>query len=198
MASTSSPYGIQAISDQTGFAPRTLRLPNGIASGLSSNIFKNQPVKMVAATGTLTPITATTDQIFGIFMGVEYTPSGGRPTESAYWPASTSYDSTQDMFAYVIPAWNNAIRFQVQADGAVAQALLGSGFNFSNFGNGSTSTQLSSCTVAAAGVAAGQQAQVTLVEFFPGVNSAIGDAYTDLIVSIAYPQVIAGYQTSIG
>jgi hypothetical protein len=198
MATNSSPYGIQPISDQVG-TPRTLRIPNGIASGLASNIFKFQPVFIAIATGTITPVTATTDKIFGIFAGVEYTPTGQRPVVSPFWPASSTYVAGQgDMFAYVWPAWIPGQRFSIQADGTVAQALLGSGFNFSNFGNGSTTTGLSTCTAAAAGVAAASQAQMALVEFLPGVSDAIGDAFTDLIVSIAYPQIVSGFQTSIG
>lgn len=197
MSSVSAPYGFQPISDQTG-TPRPLRIPYGIASGLASNIFKYEPVFIAIATGTVTPWTATTDKIFGVFAGVEYTPTGGRPTVSPFWASGTTYDSSLDMFVYVWPTWTPGARFVVQADGTVAQALLGSGFNGSNFSAGSTSTGLSAATVAAAGVAAASQAQWALVEFFPGSNNAIGDAFTDLIVSCAYPQVVSGFQTSIG
>lgn len=197
MASTSSAYGIQPISDQTG-TPRPLRIPNGIASGLASNIFKFQPVYVAVATGTVTPVTATTDKLFGIFAGVEYTPTGGRPTVSPFWASGTTYDSTLDMFVYIWPMWIPGTRFQVQADGTVAQALLGSGFNISNFASGSTSTGLSACSVAFAGVANGSQAQLAFVEFATGVNDAIGDAFTDLICTVAYPQVGFGPQNSIG
>lgn len=188
MAATSTPYGVQVVGDQSGIV-RPLRIPNGIASGLASNIFKYQPVYIAVATGTITPTTATTDKWFGIFAGCEYTPSGGRPTVSPYWPSGTTYDTTLDMFAYIWPLWIPNLRLRVQADGTVAQALLGSGFNLSNFGNGSTATGLSACTVAHAGVGAGSQAQLALVEFDNQVGDAIGDAFTDLICTIAYPQV---------
>lgn len=198
MASVSSPYGLQPISDQSG-TPRTLRVPNGIASGYNTAIYTNQAVTLDPATGTMKAVTATTDKIFGIFMGVYYTPTGGRPGNSPFWPANGTYTTgLDDMFCYVIPAWIPGQRFAIQADGTVAQALLGSGFNISNFGNGSTVTGLSACTVAFAGVAAASQAQLALVEFAPGANNAIGDAFTDLIVSVAYPQIVSGFQTSIG
>lgn len=197
MSATAAPYGFQPINSQVGQV-RPLRIPNGIASGLAANIFKYQPVFIAVATGTITPVTATTDKIFGVFSGVEYTPIGGRPTVSPFWASGQTYDTTLDMFAYVWPAWLAGTRFIVQADGAVAQALLGSGFNTSNFAAGSTSTGLSAATVAAAGVAAASQAQWALEEFFPGSNNAIGDAFTDLVVSCAYPQIISGFQTSIG
>lgn len=197
MATTSSAYGVQPISDQTG-TPRNVRVPLGIASGYATNIFKFQPVKIAVATGTLQAVTAGTDAIFGIFAGVEYTPTGGRPVVSPFWPASTVYDSGYDMFAYIWPCWIPGMRFQVQADGAVAQALLGSQFRLSNFTSGSTSTGLSACSVAAAGSAAGVQGQFALTEFATGISSTVGDAFTDLIVTIALPQVGLGIQTSIG
>lgn len=196
MASLSAPYGIQPISDQGGVI-RPLRVPLGIASGYGSNIFKYQPVIMSTATGTL-QAAASPGPVFGVFEGVEYTPTGSRPTVSPFWAAGTTYDSTYDMFVYIWPAWSDSNRWLVQADGAVPQALLGSSFNFSNLANGSLASGLSTCTVGAAGVAAGLQGQVTLVEFYPGINSATGDAFTDLIVSFSNPQIISGPALSIG
>ncbi len=197
MASTSSPYGCQPLSDSVG-TTRVKRIPNGIQSGLGSNIFTGQPVKFNPATGTIVPIALATDPICGIFMGCLFTPLGGRPSEQTLWPAGATYDNTNDMFAYIIPAWLDSLQLQVQADGSVTQIQLGQSFNFTNIGAGSTVVGLSQCTVGAAGVAAGQQGQVTLTEFFPGVNSAIGDAFTDLIVSIANPQIVSGGLLSIG
>lgn len=200
MASSSSPYGAQVISDFTG-TPRPLRIPFGIVSGYASNIFKYQPVKLIAATGTIQAVTnpgGTPDAIWGLLDGVEYTPLGGRPTESPFWPGGTVFDPTYDMFVYVTPAWIPGLRIQVQADGSVPQTLLGSSFNFSNLPNGNTSIGLSQCTVGAAGVASGSQGQLTLIEFATSVGSAIGDAFTDLICEIAYPQIGPRGQVSIG
>ena len=202
MASTSSPYGVQIIGDMTG-PVRTARLPFGIASGYASNIFKYQPVKLVAATGTLQAVTnpgGTPDAIYGIFAGVEYTPLGGRPVESPYWPGGTVYDPSLQMFVYYWEAWLPSTRFMVQADGSVSAALLGSSFNFTNLAAGNTSIGLSTCTVGAAGVPAGSQGQLTLVEFAPlnGDPDNGGDAFTDLICTMAYPQVGPRGQNSIG
>jgi hypothetical protein len=203
MASTSTPYGFQPVSHNSG-TPRTVRMSGGIASGYGSNIFKFQPIKLVA--GLIQPVTATTDQILGVFAGVEFTPSGGRPAVSPYWPSGSTYQSTGgyplfDMNVYFWPAWDPVLRFQVQADGSVAQALMGSQFNVSNVGNGSTTTGLSAATVANAGVVASSQGQFFLEEFAGNVGDPFsygGDAFTDLIVGIAYQQIGAGYQTSIG
>lgn len=201
MASVSSPYGLQAISSQVGVAVRPHRIPFGIASGLASNIFKGTPVKLNPATGTIVPCTnpgGTPDQVFGIFMGVDYTPSGGRPAVSPFWPTGTVYVTTEDMLVYIYPLWQPATRIKVQADGAVAQALLGCEFNFTNLTAGNTQTGLSACTVGAAGVPLGSQGQLTLVEFATDINDTIGDAFTDLICTVAYPQVGFRGQNSIG
>lgn len=202
MASVSSPYGVQVISDQGGPAARPWRIPNGIASGYGSNIFKGQPVMFNPVTGTLVACTnpgGVPDQIAGIFNGVYYTPTGGRPTESNFWPAGQTVNANEDFLVYVFPLWIPGYRLRVQADGSVGQTLMGQGFNFSNLSAGSTATGLSACTVAAAGVAAGSQAQLTLTEFYDGVvTDSIGDAYTDLICTVAYPQVGFRGQNSIG
>ena len=200
MASSSSPYGAQIISDFTG-VQRPLRIPLGITSGYAANIYKYAPVKLVAATGTIQAVTnpgGVPDAIWGFMNGVEYTPVGGRPVGSPFWASGTVYDSTYDMFVYVTPAWLPGLRVQIQADGSVAQALLGSSFNFTNLAAGTTPVGLSQCTVGAAGVVAGSQGQLTLVEFAPLVGSAIGDSFTDLICEIAYPQIGPRGQVSIG
>lgn len=201
MALTSSPYGFQPISHQSG-TPRTIRMPAGIASGYNTNIFKFQPIKLVA--GVIQAITAGTDALFGIFAGVEYTPTGGRPTESPFWAAGGTYATSGgvplfDMFVYYWDAWDPSLRLQVQADGAVAQALMGSQFNASNITAGSTVTGLSAATIAAAGVGTGVQGQFFLEEFAPNVgDTGYGnDAFTDLIVGVSRNQVGAGIQTSI-
>ena len=194
MASTSSPYGFQPISHQTG-TPRTTRMPSGIASGFGTAIYKFQPIKLVS--GLIQPITAGTDAIFGVFAGVEYTPTGGRPTESPYWPASATYDSTLDMFVYFWPAWDATLRFRVQADGSVAQAKMGQQFNTTNITNNSTPPGLSTATVGAGTVTTGVQGQWFLEEFDNQVNDAVGDAFTDLIVGVARNQIGPAVQVSL-
>lgn len=202
MAATSSPYGIQVISDQQGVAPRLYRVTNGIVSGQVGNMFKGDPVKVNPATGTIVPVTnpgGTPDQIYAVFDGVDFTPTGGRPTESPFWPSGQTYNANEDMLVYLYPLWIPGYRLRVQADGSVGQTFIGQGFNFTNLGAGSTFTGLSACTVGAAGIAAGSQAQLAMTEFYDTlVTSTIGDAFTDLICTVAYPQVGFRGQNSIG
>jgi len=202
MALTSTPNGIQPIGDQSGTV-RTVRAPFGITSGYASNIFKWQPFKLNPATGTFNAIAnagGTPDPIYGIFAGVEFTPLGGSPTSSPFWPAGTVYDPSYQMFVYYWPAWLPGSRFLVQADGSVAATQLGQSFNVTNIAAGSTSLGFSQCTLGAAGVPAGSQGQFTLMEFAPlsGDPDNGGDPYTDLIVTCAYPQIGPKGQNSIG
>jgi len=198
MSATAAPYGLQPISDFSGTV-RPLVLKNGIASGLAANIFKYQAVKLDTVNGTITPVTATTDKIYGVFMGVEYTPTGQRPVVADFWPSGSTYVAGLDkMEACICPAWVDNMRFRIQADGTVAQAAYGDQFNLSNFAAGSTVTGLSAMTAAAAAVGVGVQGQLQLIEFGEGINELVGDAFTDLIVAISYPQAVSGFQTSPG
>jgi len=210
MSATSSPYGIQPISSQSGTV-RTLRMPNGIPSGLAFQISKFQAVTIDEITnpGTLLPVTnpgGVPQKVFGIFAGVSYTPKGAQPTDSPYWPSGTTYDTTFDMFVYIWPVSDSSLRFAVQADGSVSQVLMGSQFNITNVAANNTPPGVSLSTVGAAGVAAGSQGQFVLEEFNPSVYDPAsspssqpgGDAFTDLIVRIAYPQISGGFQPSIG
>lgn len=200
MASSSTPYGVQVISDQGGPDPRTQRITLGIANQFGSNIFKGQPVKANPATGTIVPVTAVTDKIIGIFEGCEYTPLGGAPTGSPFWPGGTVFDPNYDMFAYIYPAWLTGVRWLIQADGSITYPGLFGQFNFTlaNLGNGNTITGLSSCTLSATPVSAGSQGQVAMVEFGEDLGSQPGDAFTDVICIIANGQIGPAPQTSIG
>ena len=196
MASSSNPFGFKPESHPTG-TPRALRMPFGIASGQAGNIFKYQPIKLTA--GLIAPVTGTTDPIWGIFAGVEFCPVGGRPTESPFWPDGQTYDSTFNMFVYFWAARDPTLRLLVQADGSVAQALMGAEFNVATPTAGNTATGLSAAGLLHAGAGSGQQGQFFLEEFGVGVNDQLGggDTYTNMIVGIARAQVGGAPQVSI-
>jgi len=198
MSATARPYGLRPISDFSGTV-RPLVMKNGIASGLAANLFKYQAVMLDATNGTITPVTATTDKIYGVFMGVEYTPTGQRPVVADFWPSGSTYVAGLDkMEVCICPAWVDNMRFQIQADGSVPQSAYGAQFNLSNFAAGSTFTGLSAMTAAATPIAAASQGQLQLIEFGEDIDNNVGDAFTDLIVAISYPQAVSGFQTSPG
>lgn len=195
MATIAAPYGFQPISHTSG-TPRPERMPFGIASATAGVIYKYQPITLVS--GLIVGVTLTTEKIFGIFAGVEFTPTGGRPAVSPYWPAGQTYNANEDMNVYFWPAWDPNLRFAVQANGSVAQASMGKQFNIAAAAVGNTSTGLSAASVDATPVSTSSQGQFFLHEFGNFVNDQYGggDAYTDLTVGIAYPQE-SGFQTGI-
>lgn len=193
MATTAAPYGFQPINHLAG-TPRLIRMTGGIASGQSGAIYKFQPIKLVA--GFISPVTASTDPIYGIFAGVTYTPTSGSPIDTNQWPSGQTYVSTNDVYVYYWPAWDPSLRLRVQADGAVAQALMGSQFNVASV-SGSSTSGLSQASVANAGVTTTYQGQFFFYEYEESPTSTPGDAYTDLIVGVAYPQIGPAGQNSI-
>lgn len=196
MAQKSSPYGFQPISDMAG-TPRSFRVPNGIASGMAQSIWKFQPVVISPSTGTLVPVMAITDQVFGIMAGCQFTPTNGRPTVSPYWPAGTTYRPGYEMFVYLWSVWTPGSRFRVQADGSVPQASMAAQFDGSNFLAGTQPVGLSAATVVAQAVPEGTRGQWALTEFDTAVGDAIGDPFTDLLVICTDPQIGYLQQPSI-
>jgi hypothetical protein len=200
MSTTSAPYGLQPISNASG-TPRVTRIYNGIASAFGTAIYTNQAVFIDPTTGQIQPVTATTDKIYGVFMGVHYTPAAGlAPINSNTWAASTAYVTTDQvnnpMWCEVAMAYPGA-RFRIQADGTVAQAAFGQGLNLSNFAT-NNGLGLSTCTANHTAIAGSSQGQLVLTDFYQAPDSVAGDTYTDLIVAVAYPQIIWAGQTSIG
>jgi hypothetical protein len=147
-----------------------------IASGYAANVFYGDVVKLVSTgvvekdtgTATLTPI--------GVFVGCRFTnPTSKELTFSQYWPTGTV---ASDAFAYVVDdPW--AV-FQIQANGSVAQAALGENAEIVQTA-GSTAIGTSKNSLNAT-TATTSTLPLRLVAFVDGPNSAVGDAYTDLIV----------------
>jgi hypothetical protein len=147
-----------------------------IASGYAANVFYGDVVKLVSTgvvekdtgTATLTPI--------GVFVGCRFTnPTSKELTFSQYWPTGTV---ASDAFAYVVDdPW--AV-FQIQANGSVAQTALGENAEIVQTA-GSTAIGTSKNSLNAT-TATTSTLPLRLVAFVDGPNSAVGDAYTDLIV----------------
>lgn len=182
MSALAAPFGFRPVYHPSGLI-RSRCLPNGIASGLASNIFQNQPVAFIAGTGVLTPVVANNVDFVGVFQGIEFTPLGGRPAVANFWVSGTVYDTTQPVNVYYVDDPETV--FEVQADGSVAAATAGQEFNITNFAAGSTSTGLSAATVGAAGVGTGVQGQWYHEGAAPYVDNIYGDAFTIIQVKMA-------------
>ena len=187
MSATSAPFGLRPAFHPTGL-DRATALAGGIVTGYTSDILKGQPVKYIAASGVIQPVTATSDAVAGAFAGVEWTDTTGRRRVSNYWPANTAYQ-TGSCVAYF---YNQPdIVYEIQADGSVAQTAVGLDANFSNFAAGSNVTGLSQATLVATPLSTGTQGQVQILDVAPYPGNAWGDAYTIVRVQIARRQTAA-------
>jgi hypothetical protein len=154
-----------------------------IASGYAANIFSGDPVKLtdngVIQLGTSDGTrSGTTDGItlLGIFAGVQYLDATGKPTNSPFWPASTSgtqivawvYDDPETLYdvQYNNPgtAGTDSVQSAVgeECDWVVASP------------GGSTQTGLSNTYLSAIQATSGQ---FQITGFANNINDSLTDAY---------------------
>lgn len=192
MASTASPYGFKAVNEIGGLpyagSTRTFLIN---PSGYANNIF-NGSLVFVGSDGYLQLVTASgadgTTNAFpagttltgavGVFVGCSYYNAQGQLIFSQYYPANT----TGVVQAMVVDDPN--VVFQVQADGAIAQAKLGENVTLANAQSTSTgSTTTGNSNIAVSATSKTSTAPFRIVGF---VNmqgfSTVGDAYTDVLV----------------
>lgn len=184
MASTSSPYGMRPVYHPSGQVTM-VTLQDGIATGLSSDIYMGQPVKMTTS-GTITPVTATTDAFVGVFWGVQYTRTDGSYFIGNQWSANAQYKPGTCLVMF----FNDPnIVYQIQADGPVAQTSIGDQTTLTNL-TANNGLGDSAATASASLEGAGNQGQLRIMNKDLYVNNAWGDAYTDLYVTIAKHQFV--------
>jgi hypothetical protein len=187
MATTAAPYGLRPINLIGGqqFAGSTRQI--AIASGYNTNIFYGDVVA-IAVNGTIVKVEdlGTNADPFpagtvGVFLGCSYTsPSLGYFLQDQYWPAGTV---ASDATAYVCDDPDTL--FQIQADAAVTQTMLGSNFGV-NQTAGSTDTGNSKISLDVATRATTSTIAFRLVDFVEGPFSEVGDAFTDCIVKFNF------------
>ena len=179
MSSTATPYRFIPIRHPSGQnRPR----PYPITTGYNTAIGKGDAV-ILDTDGTLTIGTATND-IIGIFEGVEYIDANGVPTKSPNWVANTAGTN--------IVAWvfdDPATEFRVQGVGSLALTARGAQCDLTA-GTPNSTTGLSTMSLAAV-EAGGAQGQFTVLELYQAVDNAWSDAYTEVIVKIAQHQYVA-------
>lgn len=181
MSATSAPFGMRPIYHPTGL-DRAAVYP--IGTGYASAIYKGSPV-ILNTDGTLN-IGTTAADILGVFDGVEYVDSTGKPTKSNFWPASTTATS---VVAYV---WDTpTVVYEIQSDGSIAATAVGDQADFVNPNTGSTSTGLSTATINHTLKGAGVQGQLRILGLGQAADNAWGDAYTVVQVQIARHQYVS-------
>jgi len=187
MATTATPYGLRPINLIGGqaFAGSTRQLK--IASAYAANIFFGDIVAIDVG-GTIVKVTTVgTDAApfpagtVGVFLGCTYTdPSLKYKLNSQYWPTGTV---ASDAMAYVCDDPDTL--FQIQADDAVTQTMIGSNFAV-NQTAGSTVSGDSKIALDVATRAATSTIGLRLVDYVDGPFSTLGDAFTDCIVKFNF------------
>lgn len=187
MATTAAPNGLRPINLIGGqvFAGSTRQVK--IASGYATNIFFGDVVA-VGVDGTIVKVTnvGTNADPFpagtvGVFVGCTYTdPTLKYKLNAQYWAASTV---ASDAMAYVVDDPDTL--FQIQADDAVTQTMLGSNFGV-NQTAGSTTTGDSKVALDVGTRATTSTIALRLVDFVNGPFSTVGDTYTDCIVKFNF------------
>ncbi len=181
MATTAAPTGAEPIgtlSSSGSFTGKIRHMP--IATTYGTAIFTGDFVKCVND-GTVDKSVVTTaldTGTIGIFMGCAYTdPTTNQMTFSAQWPAS---NAATDAVAYV--ADDPFLLFRMQADASLAATAL-----FNNISAistaGDTAFGRSKNALQASSIAVTNTLPFRIVGFVDGPDSAIGDAFTDVIVT---------------
>ena len=187
MATTATPMGAEptdTLSASGSFTGKVRHIK--VASGYGTAIFYGDFVKLVN-TGTVEKDTGTTSATpVGVFVGCAFTsPSTCELTFSQYFPASTAAD---DIVAYVVDYPNVLMR--MQSDEAIAQTGLGNNVAVVQTA-GSTSIGRSKNAVDGSSIATTSTLPLRIIDFVDGPTSAVGDAFTDVIVKFN-----AGHQYS--
>jgi hypothetical protein len=177
MSSASTPFGLRPVQLLGGRVYAGAVTHYNIASAYNTSIFSGDAVTMVAA-GTVERDTADAAMVpIGVFVGCSYTDATRGFTQSQYWPAS---QVATDAVAYVVD--DPDIIMEVQADGSITQAMVGSNFGMTQTSAGSTATGNSGMHLDASSTATTNTLPVRLISIVDRVGNAAGDAFTNVLV----------------
>jgi hypothetical protein len=187
MAATASPYGLRPINriDGMPYAGATSQFLIDPA-GEATNLFYGQVVIIGAdgyiALSTATGADLTTNNLggsslgaIGVFVGCSYVNAQGQVIYGQYYPSGTSNGGV--ITAYVVT--DDAVTFQAQMDGTVAQSALGANTFFSAVQSTSTgSTRTGNSTTALESTVVTTAAAFKII----GFASPVSDAFPDVLV----------------
>lgn len=181
MSTTLAPFGLR-VCNKPGGNVASLPKQSTIASGYNTAIYVGSPVT-IAADGTLTA-TAVAGTCVGVFLGCEYVPTGQRPS-GGYWPASQA--ATQIVAYYTDDPYTV---YEMQANGTIAQADVGSQINTIALA-GSTTTGQSLLALDTATLTNSANGTFRITGLTPGPDNAFGDAFTVVQIEISQHQFVA-------
>ena len=184
MANTQAQFGFQHFGFLPGGSADYQLSKYQIRSAFASAIYFGDPVVKSATSQYITLATGTGNvtALVGIFQGCQYTPVGGTPVWSPWWPGvSAAADAT----AYVVDAPNAIFRAAALLT-AVPATAIGALIGYSTGAGGTTvGGGFSTYTVDQATLSATSGA-FTVVGLYPGVGNG-SDATTN------YNWVIVGF-----
>jgi hypothetical protein len=209
MSTTFRPFGLKPIFHPSGldrsvpFAGTnsfvtgvTYTAPYSLTTGQS--FYQYQPVG-ITSSGQLTiaATAAATSPVYGVFDGVEYTTAEGRRTVGKSI-SKASLDAASSIVFWIFQ--DPSLVYEVQANGSVTSAAIGSQYNFSGATGATTAdgytigtggAGFSTTALASTAVASGAQGQVRVVGLgrevaWPaGELNNWGDAYTIVQVELS-------------
>jgi len=194
MATSATPTGAEPVNTLSASGSYSGKVRHiKIASAYDTAIFYGDFVKLVAA-GTLEKAAVTTAVVagtVGIFVGCSYTdPSSSQMTFNQTFPADTA---ASDIMAYVVD--DPKLVFKMQGDEAIAQTGLGNNISAVSTA-GSTTIGRSKNALDGGSIATTNSLPLRVLEFVDGPTSAVGDAYTDCLVT--YLPLSHAYETKLG
>jgi len=194
MATSATPNGAEPTNTLSASGSYTGKVRHiKIASAYDTAIFYGDFVALVAA-GTVEKAAVTTSVVagtVGIFVGCSYTdPSTSQLTFNQQFPADTA---ASDIMAYVVD--DPKLVFKMQGDEAIAQTGLGNNISAVSTA-GSTAIGRSKNALDGSSIATTNTLPLRVLEFVDGPSSAVGDAYTDCLVT--YLPLSHAYETKLG
>lgn len=169
MANTAAQFGFQHFGYLSGGATDYQQSKYLIQSTNTTKIFTGDPVIKQATSQYIIPATGTGSltALTGIFVGCQYTPTGGTPVWSPWWPGAAAADAT----AYVIDAPNALFKVAALLTPIPATAI-GSNIGYSTGAGGTTvGGGFSTYTVDQGTLTANSTAAFQVYSMFPGIGN---------------------------
>lgn len=175
MANATAAFGFKHIGYLGGGAPDYQLTTRAIQSSNSTKIGFGDPVVKANATSPYiiqaVGTTVVTTPIVGIFQGCQYTPAGGIPTWSPFWPGAAAVDAT----AYIMDAPNAlflvATTLTAIATSAIGQTVTFTGTVPATTGGGYSSATLDAATLGTAGGTAASFLPFRVQSMYQGVGN---------------------------
>lgn len=157
-----------------------------IQSGYATNIFQGYPVQ-IDANGFVTAAAAGS-RAAGVFQGVEFIDSEGRPRYANRWLANTTLFAGTVSRCWITMDFSYQYLYQIQANATLTLAAIGQQYDWAALA-GNTVTGIASMGLDVASAAANAGLQV--VGLVPAPDNDWGDPFPLVLVRISENQFVA-------